>query len=112
MRYVFDVTCPRCGGNPKHVTETRPDPTLTVTSRAICQCAECHAEWLLTLNVTAVTAAVSPNKNRPPCGTEGGYKAHTRRGEPSCRACRDAHRIYQCGTPSGMLTHRKRKVDA
>lgn len=29
---------------------------------------------------------------RPPCGTIGGYRAHLRRGEETCPACRDAIR--------------------
>jgi hypothetical protein len=29
------------------------------------------------------------------CGTTGGYTAHTRRGEPRCRACQDAWNAYQ-----------------
>lgn len=112
MRYAFDVSCPRCGGDPEHVTGSRQDPKVTLTARAICRCSTCRAEWLLTLDVAPVTPATG-GRERPPCGTEGGYKAHTRRGEPSCRACRDAHRIYQRGTPSGMLPHReRRKVSA
>lgn len=28
---------------------------------------------------------------RPPCGTDGGYHAHRRRGEPQCAPCLRAH---------------------
>jgi hypothetical protein len=32
-------------------------------------------------------------KPRPACGTAGGYKAHRRRDEEACPACREAWRV-------------------
>lgn len=47
-----------------------------------------------------------------PCGTAGAYRRHKRRGEPVCRACREAEREYRClrrwaHTPVGPLNGSK-----
>lgn len=51
----------------------------------------------------------------PPCGTPNGYKAHRRRGEDACAACREAHAANNraadatstryCGTARGWRRH-------
>jgi hypothetical protein len=117
MKYQFDVTCPRCGADPDHLTTSAVSPVLTLTTKAICECRQCRCEWVLELTLAPADRAtfmVVKNQGiRPACGTEGGYKAHTRRSEAACQPCRDAHRIYQRSTPSGKLSHRARpKVDA
>jgi len=33
---------------------------------------------------------ITPDEPRVKCGTDGGYHAHRRRGEPSCQPCKDA----------------------
>lgn len=40
---------------------------------------------------------VTPDPERVSCGTDGGYQAHLRRREPTCRPCKDAHAARQAG---------------
>lgn len=67
----------------------------------------------------------APVRRRPPCGTVGGYNAHTYHGEATCEACRDAMAAYvrerrtrdghvptprtkpTCGTQAGYQRHRR-----
>ena len=111
MRYAFDVTCPRCGGDVKHNASSGITPPLTVAARAVAHCRACSTDWLLVLELAPARREAMPadTRDRPPCGTERGYSAHLRRKETTCQPCRDAHRLFIAGT--GRSHHRK-KVDA
>lgn len=45
------------------------------------------------------TVSVDPTRASVTCGSEAGYKRHTRKGEKPCEACNDAHSRYR--NPTG-----------
>lgn len=113
MNYTFDVTCPRCGGEVRHVAGSEETPPLTLSVRAVVACTVCAVEWLVVVELLKVRDQAHPSGERPPCGTESGYKAHTRRGEPTDPQCREAHRIHVAQhTPPGARHAKQEQVPA
>lgn len=105
--YSIVLTCPRCGSQLDSVTEGRPTENGT-DIRAICECPECAARWLLVVKMDATylptmgmaarrkqlagareaKALINGTTPVARCGTASGYKAHLRKKEPTCDLCK------------------------
>jgi hypothetical protein len=98
--WAFNATCPYCGGELAHIasgTATRWE------TRAVAACTQCGTEMVITVTLAVyVDQRLHGQRQRAPCGTEGGYKAHLYRRERTCSGCREAHRVYVAErTPPG-----------
>jgi len=82
--YRFHVTCIDCGNPTTHVAAGTSDGNVT---RAIVQCTGCGLRQMI---VAALTVIGIPGH-----GTNNGYHAHRRRGEPACPPCEEAHATYE-----------------
>lgn len=109
MNYQLDVTCPRCGTQPQHLTNSPPTPPITLQTRTVIHCPQCLIDYLIIVELRPAR----PETERPtggmyPCGTEAAYKRHLRRNESTCAPCREAHRVYIAArTPNGARHGKK-----
>lgn len=87
--YVLTLSCGRCGGPTRLVTE-RAQPGARV---AILKCRSCLEEMILRAQVVMAKEIQFGNKPEPICGTAGGYQYHLRHGSKPCNSCRQAHSL-------------------
>lgn len=99
MRYTLELDCRRCGHPLEHAATGTSDGRST---RAVAHCPQCRDDWLIEVRISSrismSTLDAAPNRTAPRpsrCGTETGYKAHCRRKEPRCDACKHAHAVAE-----------------
>lgn len=86
--WTFEYGCGACGGRCEIVAHGSPGTWRTT---AVAGCVDCGAEWLLTVEATAISGQRGPRRPAE-CGTDSGYYRHRRqlKDEP-CDDCRRAH---------------------
>lgn len=97
MRYTLELDCRRCGHPLEHAASGTSDGRST---RAIANCPRCRDDWLIEVTVSSSIGAVLTGQRASArtvavCGTVSGHRAHRRRNEPICDACRQAHAIAE-----------------
>lgn len=84
MRQVrYQITCPYCGGPLELQQQLQSLPSRAVDT-VTCARRDCRREWAYVRELALI-------RRNNGCGTDNGYQAHRRSGEPPCDPCKAAH---------------------
>ena len=102
--YSFEVTCWACGGT---VEQVNAGAVIGGgETKAIVRCTECGREWGVHVRMISLSTTDDPLGRKvrglATCGTDGGYKRHMRRHEPTCPACKAAHAAVESARVEGI----------
>lgn len=106
--YRFDVTCPICGADIRHIADSAP---RSWERAAVVRCSACTWQGVVRVEMSTTDPREGTGRGRPTlirdergrilsspraaCGTDRAYQQHVKAGEEPDEACKRAHRVRQ-----------------